>query len=315
MNFEKKINKIETKNNEVKDISVEEPNTEIEEKISIANDSTKPSNKITAIALTAMLGLGLGGGEKAVAAESIENPDSGVIHTTKENPRNSENILEETLVQMSKSSSDSAREFAADHKDTPTDILITLIDDPDVFVSKAAKINLENRKNVSPEILVQMSKSSDYAREFAADHKDTPTDILITLIDDPDVFVSKAAKINLENRKNVSPEILVQMSKSSDYAREFAADHKDTPTDILITLIDDPSSDVSIAAKINLENRKNVSPEILVQMSKSSDYAREFAADHKDTPTDILITLIDDPDVFVSKAAKINLENRQEKAS
>ena len=127
MKFGEKINKnkIETKNNEVKDISVEESQVDIEEKISIANDSSTSIETL---------------------AELITDPSLDVKLVAEKNLRSRENVSPEILVQLSESSSDFAKVFVADHQNTPDEVLEKLITHTYLNIKLTAEKNLKNRK-------------------------------------------------------------------------------------------------------------------------------------------------------------------------
>ena len=98
---------------------------------------------------------------------------------------------------------------------------------------------------------------------------------------------------------------------NSDDVKENVARNPSTTDEVVAKLIEDPNRDINQVARINLGNRESVSEDILVQLSESpSNFAKEFAAKHRNTPLETLAKLTTDLCSWVSRPAVKNLKNQ-----
>lgn len=203
--------------------------------------------------------------------------------------------LPSTLVALATDTDADVRQAVAAHPSTPMRTLeqLSADDQPDVrlqvaqhpladphLLSKLAQDdNWKVRQAVAasvftpPEILTRLAHDPDRdVRQAVADHPKVPEEALEPLFSG--WFAGLEASMSLvelyrraSKLQAVSPQLLLELARGSDWAKRLAAPHPDTPLEALQALASDQEWRVRQAVAAN----PSLSPELLLQLSQDSD--------------------------------------------
>jgi GNAT superfamily N-acetyltransferase len=149
----------------------------------------------------------------------------------------------------------------ADNEMTPSDVLDTLAERDDEYLSTSVASN----RNTSPEVLLKLAKSGSGDIRFAvARNSHAPEEALLLLAADPDFRVRSAVAKN-PNTKGEVESILAKDSSAS--IRGEIAESTWTDPDVLVTLLQDTDWQVRVYA---LRNR-NTPDEALTPLAKDTN--------------------------------------------
>ncbi len=249
---------------------------------------------------------------KNTALETIKklltDKDQRVKYSLAKNPQCTKELFEK----LATDKDTDVRVFLGGYKNTPIDILRKLANDNSTYVKREVFFNTNTPKDLKEQLI--KDPDNNLRERIAWDSKDSK--VLEMLSKDPDNEVRKAVTRN----EDTKPDILSKLAKDEDdKVRQAVATNKNTPLEALKILLKDPLGEVIEKAILNpkldltqkelkdfakhisrdvrsaVAKHKNTSIEILIELSKDSDYLpRASVAENENTPENILNALSDD---------------------
>ncbi len=127
--------------------------------------------------------------EKKLSIDPIDNVRAHLARN--------ENIMSQTFIDLSKDKSDNVRYMIVRNPKKPVQILIDLENDPSPYVRRAIAEETKDL-SVARRLLDGLAKEKDpFLRGVVANNRNTRRETLLSLIDDPDLYVRTSARKNL----------------------------------------------------------------------------------------------------------------------